>query len=147
MQAGSVTFDPLHDEHWTRIPYRFNRTSDSTWDEGEAVATDAEADYDERRDGPTHDLYFIRSATVAQFVMHLVRDRHKTLPWRVAFETINLCGTNTDLGDVIGLTHTAGLDEDGWENVSIQTESVVVMPGDGRVRLTGRLNRAPHESA
>jgi hypothetical protein len=143
--AGSLSFEPLHEEHWTRLPYTFHRDGDGNWSEGEVFDLDAEDDYDEEREGPAHALYFIKSAAVAAFVMEATLDRHKTLPWRVSFDTINLCGSNTDLGDVIGLTHTAGLHVDGWEDFLVMVEGHVTSPTTQTVRLVGRTNIAPHE--
>ena len=144
IQAGSLTFTPLHDEHWTRIEYRFYPKPDGTWSEGEVFDAAVEEDVGEERPGPTHDLYFITAANAAEFLMELTLERHKTLPWRVAFETINLCGTNTDLGDVIGLTHTAGLDVDGWDTFLLHVEGHDTFTGDQRTRITTRCNQAPH---
>ena len=144
IQAGSLEIEPLHDEHWTSFPYKYQPRS-GTWKERTLDADEAAEAYADVRPGPDHDLYFVTVAGVAEFLMGLVRDRHQFLPWRVSFETINLCGTNSDLGDVIGVTHLAGLDVDGWTNVLVQLEAHTTMPGPGRCRLVGRLNRAPHE--
>jgi hypothetical protein len=144
VSAGSLTFEPLHDEHWTRLDYRFNLTDD-TWSEGEVFDEDIEDEQGgDERPGPVHDLYFITSSAIAEFLMELVLDRHKFLPWRVSFETINLCGTLTDLGDVIGLTHTAGLDVTGWENFLLMVEGHDTLTGAYRTRITARCNLAPH---
>jgi hypothetical protein len=146
VQAGSVSFDPLHDEHWTRIPFRFGYDSfTNTWQEGVKTADEEETDYMEERPGPTFDLFFIQSPSVADWVMDQFRDEHRVLPWRVSFETINLCGTNNDLGDVIGLTGSWGLDLDGWTSFPVFLEWHSTLPGVQRVRLTGRTNVAPHE--
>lgn len=141
--AGSVSFDPLHDEHWTRIKYQFGITDD-TWQTSEVIDDIAEDDYEEERPGPIHDLYFVQTSTVAQFIMNAALDRHSVLPWRVVFETLTLCGTDNDLGDVIGLTATWGLHVDGWEHFPLFIEGHETVPERHVVRFTTRTNVAPH---
>lgn len=141
VQAGSVDITPLHDEHWTEIPFKYQPRND-TWKERVIESAPAEDAYGDAKSGPDHALYFVTSAGVADYLMGLVRYRHQYLPWRVTFETIDLCGTNTDLGDIIALTHTAGFESaEGWESVALQVESHITMPGEGRVRIVGRLNQ------
>ena len=147
VQVGSVRFTPLHEEHWTVLPYRFGFDPIAgVWREGVETATQEETDYSERRPGPTFELFFIQSPTIAQWIMGRTKDLHKVLPWRVEFETIDLCGTNSDNGDVIALTGSWGLGTDGWQAFPIFVEWHTTLPTEQRARLTGRTNVAPQEA-
>jgi hypothetical protein len=149
IQANSVTFDPLHDEHWTAIPYRFGfHAVRNTWQDGLAEADTEDVAYGDERPGPTFDLYFIQAPAIAHYLMvDRVLERHKTLPWRVTFDTIDFCGTNTDLGAVIGLTGTWGLGVQGWVSFPVWIERQSIKPDVHRTQLAGRTNVPPHQPA
>ena len=148
IQAGSVQLEPLHDEHWTVIPYRFGETArDATWQEGELEDLDQTAAYGERRVAAVRELFFIRSAAVAAFLIARMLARHATVPWRATFETIDLCGTNVDLGDVINLTGSWGLGLDGWDTFPLVVERIVVLPDVQRTQLAARPQFPPQTTS
>jgi len=56
---------------------------------------------------------------------------------RVTFRT-GLCGLRADLGDVIKVTHFAGMTSAGWVNRLVQVERLVIDASAGTVTVTGR---------
>lgn len=149
VQAGSVRLDPIYDEHWNTIPYQYRPDpAAGTWEVADqvAVALDSVATYGEVRTGPALDLWFVRSSAVATDILTRVLLRHADPPLRVVFDTIDLCGTLSDLGEVIGLTHTAGPGPDGWDQATLFVDGVIVRADVARTTLETRALVAPHQA-
>ena len=150
VQAGSLTIAHLDEEHWNALPYNYRDDPVAgAWEVADGLLVDAAsvALYGQTRVGPSQDLYFVRAAPVATDILTRVLARHADPPLRVAWETIDLCGTLTELGEVIGLSSLAGTDVDAWTAFKLFVDGVVVDPQGHRTGIEARALVAPHLSA
>lgn len=149
IQAGSFTLTPLREEHWNRLLFVYRRNpATGDWDSGEQAITDAEsiATYSDTRTRQTIELWFVASAAVATDILTRTLARHADPPLAVTFETIDLCGTLSELGDVIGVTHIAGAGPAGWTAYRLVVEGLIVQPDTARTTIETRALVAPHDA-
>lgn len=135
--ASTFTLVPQRDRHFNVCPYSYRyKWRSAAWDVQEASVRDATsiAGYLEELIAPTTELWFVRDATTANDVMMRRLLLSKDPPLLVQFQT-SLVGFNTDLGDMILVTHTEGLSASGWTRNAVRIQRQALNPNDFSLRM------------
>jgi hypothetical protein len=137
--AGSFDIEDVESELFNEIPYCYaHRPADDSWGTDTRVSdTVSIAELGETRTADRLELHFVRSAAVAQDIVNRVLARRAYPPREVKFR-VGLSGLNSELGDIVLVTHADGIGEAGWAEHPVRVRAHEVNPEDFTVTITAR---------